>query len=116
LSNTFRIKSKTGEAGKNSIFSLFDKVINVDAVPVRYIPQVLFISMMGIIYIGNSHYTEKTIRKIAKIQVEVEELRADYTSLKADYMFESKQSEVAKKVMELGLEESTKPPFKLELK
>jgi hypothetical protein len=116
MSNTFRIKAKTGEAGKNSIFSLFDRMINVDVVPVRYIPQVLFISMMGIIYIGNSHYTEKTIRKIARMQVEVEELRADYTSLKADYMFESKQSEVAKKVIELGLEESIKPPFKIELK
>jgi hypothetical protein len=114
LSNTFKIKGRSGNSSGNSIFSLIEKLVNVDTVPVKYIPQVLFISMMGIIYIGNSHYTEKTIKKIARLQIEVEELRADYTSLKADYMFESKQSEVAKKVFDLGLEESIKPPFKIE--
>jgi hypothetical protein len=115
LSNKFKIKGKT-EGGRNSIFSLFEKLINIDSVPVRYIPQIIFVSLMGIIYIGNSHYTEKTIKRIARLQVEVEELRADYTSSKADYMIESKQSEVAKKIVDLGLEESMKPPFKIELK
>jgi len=46
---------------------------------------------------------------------EVEDLRADFTTLKAELMFASKQSEVAKKVKEQGLEESMSPPYKIEI-
>jgi hypothetical protein len=121
MANTFKVKSKTDETNKKSIFSFLEKMIDVDGlikqgVPVKYLPHVLFVSFIGIIYIGNSHYTEKTIKKIARLQVEVEELRADYTSLKADYMIDSKQSEVARKVSELGLEESVRPPYKIKVR
>mgnify|MGYP001796119542 FL=1 len=44
---------------------------------------------------------------------EIEDLRADYTTLKADYMYASKQSEVAKKVEKLGIKESLRPPEKI---
>jgi phage shock protein A len=69
--------------------------------------------VLGIFYIGNSHYADKTIRKIDKLEQEVEDLRADYTTLKSEYMFASKQSEVAKRVKKLGLVESQEPPFKI---
>ena len=68
------------------------------------------------IYIGNTHYAEQTVRKIDVVQVEVEDLRADYTTLKADLMFGSKQSEVARKVRPFGLKESLTPPFKVVIK
>ena len=38
---------------------------------------------------------------------------ADYTTLKADLMFSSKQSEVARKVKPYGLKESLTPPYKI---
>jgi hypothetical protein len=66
-----------------------------------------------LLYIGNSHYAEKTIRRIDRTQSEVEDLRADFTTLKSDVMFASKQSEVARRVKSMGLEESLKPPFKV---
>ena len=47
------------------------------------------------------------------MQIEVEDLRADYTTLKADLMFSSKQSEVARKVQAFGLKESLIPPYKV---
>jgi hypothetical protein len=84
--------------------------------PVRYLPYVLFLVFLGLFYIGNSHYADKTNRKISKLEREVEDLRADYTTLKSDYMYSSKQSEVAKKVKELGLFESLEPPHKIEIK
>ncbi len=71
--------------------------------------------VLGLLYISNTHYGEKTVRKINNIQAEVEDLRADYTTLKADLMFASKQSEVAKKVKDLQLKESLRPPFKIEV-
>jgi len=81
--------------------------------PVQYLPKILFIMVLGLVYISNTHYAEKTVRKINTIRAEVEDLRADYTTLKSDLMFASKQSEVARKVKALGLKESLKPPYKV---
>ncbi len=117
--NTFKINK--GKKTSNSLFSVIERKLKLDAVfdgglPTKYIPHTLFLTLIGIFYIGNNHWAEKTIRKIDKVQVEVEELRADYTSLKADYMFASKQSEVARKVKNTGLKESSAPPNKIVLK
>ena len=84
--------------------------------PVKYLPYLLYVMAIGIFYIGNTHYAEKNIRDIDALTTEVEDLRADYTTLKADYMFASKQSEVARKVREIGLEESLEPPKKIIIK
>ncbi|BDC99422.1 FtsL-like putative cell division protein [Persicobacter psychrovividus] len=78
-------------------------------------PWVLFL-LLGVIYIFNSHYTEKTSRKIDKLKQEVLDLRSRYTTMKYSYMYDSKQSEVAKRVKPLGLEESEVPPYKIVIK
>ncbi len=83
--------------------------------PVAYLPKISFIMLLSLLYIGNTHYAEKTVRRINQIQAEVEDLRADYTTLKSDLMFASKQSELARKVKDLGLKESLAPPFKIQV-
>ncbi len=52
----------------------------------------MFVMVIGLLYIGNTHYAEKTVRRIDAAQSEVEDLRADYTTLKSDLMF-CKQAE-----------------------
>ena len=116
--NTYRKDKSNGpKQGSGSIFSFLDKKLGGDkeseGLPVQYLPYILFFVVMAIFYIGNSHYADKTIRKIDKLEQEVEDLRADYTTLKSEYMFASKQSEVAKKVKKMGLVESQEPPFKI---
>lgn len=82
-----------------------------EGIPVKVLPKILFLVVLVLFYIGNTHYAERTIRKIEKLKVHVEDLRADYTTLKADLMFSSKQSEVAKRVEPIGLQESMKAPY-----
>jgi hypothetical protein len=65
------------------------------------------------VYIANSHYTMKNIRNIDKLSKEIKELSWEYKSLKADLMFKSKMTEVAKKVDTLGLKELIEPPKKI---
>ena len=101
-----------------SVFSHLEKRLKLESYfeegfPVHYLPKILFIMALGLIYIGNTHYSEKTVRKINNMQAEVEDLRADYTTMKANLMFSSKQSEVAKKVQPYGLKESLTPPYKV---
>ncbi|SFP99580.1 FtsL-like putative cell division protein [Hymenobacter arizonensis] len=101
-----------------SLFSLLDRVTSVDGLfreglPVRYLPHLLFVMLLTLLYIGNTHYGNRMNRSIHRLKQETEDLRADYTTLKSDYMEASKQSEVARKVAAFGLVESSSPPFRI---
>ena len=119
MENKLKIESKSERSRKGpSVFSGLEKRMRLetyfeDGFPVKYLPKILFGMVLSLIYISNTHYAEKTTRAINKAQSEVEDLRADFTTLKADVMFASKQSEVARRVKLLGLKESVKPPFKI---
>ncbi len=119
--NKFKIKPKMKTGGiARGIFARLERRLKLEdyfeeGFPVKYLPKILFVMVLGLLYISNTHYGEKTVRKINNLQAEVEDLRADYTTLKADLMFASKQSEVAKKVRDLNIKESLKPPFKVEV-
>jgi hypothetical protein len=119
--NKFKINptKKSSKPGV-SMFSGIEKRLRLESYfeegfPVKYLPKILFVMVLGLLYISNTHYAEKTVRRISVVQAEVEDLRADYTTLKSDLMFASKQSEVARKVKGMGLQESLKPPYKVEV-
>jgi hypothetical protein len=127
MENKFKIEPERGgnearvkpaKVGGKSAFSGLEKKLKLESYfeegfPVQYLPKILFVVFLGLIYIGNTHYADKTTRTIERTESEVEDLRADFTTLKADVMFASKQSEVARRVKEIGLEESLRPPFKV---
>lgn len=79
----------------------------------QMLPFLIFLCVLGMIYIGNSHMAVTNIRKIDKLNKEVTELSWMYKSLKADVMFKSKLTEVAKKVDTLGIKELIEPPKKI---
>lgn len=122
--NKFKInpttKTKSEGSSGSSLFSGIEKRLKLESYfeegfPVQYLPKILFVMFLGLLYISNTHHAEKTVRKINTIHTEVEDLRADYTTLKSDLMFASKQSEVARKVRAFGLQESLRPPNKIEV-
>ena len=117
--NTYKLSSsKSGN--QESFFGWLERTLKLDQLfedsnYVKYLPHIVFVTFLGIAYIWNSHQMDKTIREIDALEVEVEDLRADYTTLKAEYMKASKQTEVAKRVKDLGLIESIEPVKKIEL-
>jgi hypothetical protein len=118
ISGTIDNPVKARVSNGTSVFSGLEKKLKLESYfeegfPVQYLPKILFVMALGLLYIGNTHYSEKTVRKINNIQSEVEDLRADYTTMKSDLMFASKQSEVARKVKAYGLKESLTPPYKI---
>ena len=121
IENKFKINPKKAASRPGvSMFSGIERRLRLETYfeegfPVKYLPKILFVMALGLLYISNTHYSEKTVRKISTVQAEVEDLRADYTTLKSDLMFASKQSEVARKVKPMGLKESLKPPYKVEV-
>ena len=127
MENKFKIEPERGgnearvkpsKSGGKSAFSGLEKKLKLESYfeegfPVQYLPKILFVVFLGLIYISNTHYADKTTRTIERMESEVEDLRADFTTLKADVMFASKQSEVARRVKAIGLQESLTPPFKV---
>ena len=101
-----------------SLFSGIEKKLKLETyfeagLPMHYLPRILFFFVLALIYISNTHYADRATREANRLQSEVDDLRADYTTRKADVMYAGKQSEVARRVKVLGLEESMVPPFKV---
>jgi cell division protein FtsL len=122
--NTFRKKVNRGVSqkgnGKN-IFTLIEEKLNVrgilgEGIPVKFVPPFLYVALLALVYIWSNHRAENLIRKIEVVQRDVEDLRADVTTLEAEYMLSSKQSEVAKKIAPFGIIEISEPPVKIKAK
>jgi hypothetical protein len=122
--NAFKNKIKPGNSPKKrkkkTIFSWIEEKFDVtgilgEGVPVQLVPPVIFLAVIGLLYIGSNHRAENMIRRIEKAQQEVGDLRADVTTLEAEIMLKSMQSEVAKRVEARGLYELNQPPFKIEI-
>lgn len=113
MKNTYKLPNNEERGG---LFRLINRFLRMDSsmsevIHVRFLPQILFLSFLCLLYIGNRHYAEKKVRSINHLETAVEDLRADYTTLKAEFMYESKQSEVAKRAAGLGLKESKDSPI-----
>lgn len=80
---------------------------------IRQLPFILFLTLIGLAYIANGYYAEKSYREISRINSRLKELKSEYIILKSELMFISKQSEIANAVLPFGLKESTVPPKKI---
>lgn len=101
-----------------------DEVIGFDrlfgegnnAWPIRNIERILWVTFLLIIYVGMNHNAERLVRQLQQAKTNVDELRAKYTTLEADFMKSGKQSELSKKVIPMGLTDSQTPPRKIIVK
>ncbi len=107
--------SRSANTGNSSAFfrKLFTEGVVSKEAATEMLPFLLFLSFLCMLYIANSHMAVKNIRSIDKLSKEVKELSWEYKSLKADLMFKSKLTEVAKKVDTLGIKELIEPPKKI---
>jgi hypothetical protein len=87
-------------------FLVRDKVI-------RLLPFLLFLTGLGLLYIFNSNYANRTIISISKTKKQIEEQRFEYINTKAKLMQTTRQTEIAKRLQNSGLKESKTPPRKI---
>ena len=112
-----RPKTAEEKMDSNSFISkLFNDGLVSKEAATDALPYLCFLALLGMIYIANSHFAVNNVRRIDKLNKEVKELRWEYKSLKADRMFKSKLTEVAKKVDTLGIKELIEPPKKIIVK
>ena len=79
----------------------------------KQLPFILSLALLAMCYIANNYNSQKTAIKINKTLKEIEGLRYEYISTKANLMYISKQSELVKRLGTSGLKESIVPPDKI---
>jgi hypothetical protein len=107
-------KPKPGKSG-SFIKELLSGIIFSDIIVLKNLWYIIFLTILGAIYIGNRFHAEKITRESARLTREVKDLKAEALSTSANLMYVSKQSEVYRLVREkgLGLEELKTPPYRL---
>ena len=81
----------------------------------KHIGFIIWLTFLGIVYIGKSYHAEKVARSINRLQREVKDLRAESITTAAELMYVSRQSVVQQMVRNnrLELKESVEPPYKI---
>lgn len=77
------------------------------------LPFLSYLFVLVMLFIYNSHHSEKIIRETDKLNKEVKDLRSEYISELSELMSESKQSSVAVKMAPYGIKELKTPPSKI---
>lgn len=80
---------------------------------VQYVPFILFLAVLAVVYIGNGHFADNAIRNTGKATRELKQLQYEYKTLQAEVIYRSKESELANAVAPLGLDRSMEPPIKI---
>lgn len=103
------------EPPKFRVKELLDGTILVRENMIRQLPYVIFLTVLGVIYIGNRFHAERMVRQISELKTEVGNLRAEQITTTSELMNISRPSEVADLVASkgLGLKESLDPPKKI---
>ena len=86
-----------------------------DDVALRYIPYVIFLTMLGLVYIANNHQAERLAGKITKLEREVKVLQMEYGTLKFEFMNRYDRAKISGELKEMGLYPNDKPIVKIVL-
>ncbi|CAM4145320.1 hypothetical protein EWU23_06740 [Cytophagaceae bacterium 50C-KIRBA] len=112
--------SDTEQAPKTSVpkEGILDLLFNMDPLtggelPVKLVYRIAFVAFLILVYIYYSMLADGKIHQIAKTKAELEEIRADYTTQKAEFMKIGKQSYLAIAMKKYALELSLTPPTKV---
>ena len=108
-------KKKKKEKSGSFIKELLSGSMLTEKIILKNLWYILLLTLLAAIYIGNRFHAEKITRETARLQKEVQDLRAESLSTSAELMYVSRQSEVYRMVRGKGLklEELKIPPYKL---
>jgi hypothetical protein len=108
-------KKERDELKGRSIRDIFNGTLLTRGIILKNIGFIIWLTFLGIVYIGNSYHAERVARDISKLQREVKDLRAESITTAAELMYVSRQSVVQRRVQNSRLEvkESVEPPYKI---
>jgi hypothetical protein len=111
-------KEEQKELKKYSLKELITGNVLKQKAIVKQLPFIIFIVVLAMLYIANRFHAEHLLRETAKLQEELNELRAESITVASELMYSSRQSQVIKLVEEneLGLKEARTPPRRVKMR
>ena len=99
-----------------SMKEVLDGRLLADTVLRRNMVFILFLTLLGILYIANGYNTEKLFMKKVALEKELSDLRFESVTTSSELMRISVPSEVERRVKEAGLDlvQSKEPPIQIE--
>jgi hypothetical protein len=79
----------------------------------RYVRYAIFLVIIGLAYIWNSHVAEKQVRRENKLKQQVADAKAEYKTMHARLSAGTRQSAIQDRVDTLGLHPSSKNIYQL---
>jgi len=98
-------KERKGIFGKIASYKINIK----DDLALKYIPYLLYMTFLGIIYIANNHNAEKLAGQITKVERDVKVKQMEYSTLKYEFMNANNKEQTAKQLKQMGLYPNDKP-------
>lgn len=80
----------------------------------EYLRFFIFLVLIGLVYVWNSHLAEKQVIKEDRLKTEIRDLRLHYISIESELSEQKKPSVVADSVEKHGLHLLTQAPYQLE--
>lgn len=81
---------------------------------IKNLSFIVFLAMLGMIYITNVHLAERKMIRIERMEKELEILRYKYVDVKQSLLYTSAPSIIEKKVSDKGLRQTVRAPMVLE--
>ena len=100
---------------KHGIYNILKAKFLVNEDSVKNWRFIVFLILLAIIMIANTHSYEKKIYKIADLTNEVKELRSEFVDRRSELMKIKMESTVADKMIDKGIFPSSVPPKKIKV-
>lgn len=81
----------------------------------KFIPNIVFVSSLAILYIANTYFAERKANQISKLQEEIEYLSIEHNTLKYRYTQKTSYDSLKNLVTELGLIENDSQVILIEI-
>lgn len=104
-----KIRKEKGQRFKNPLIKVLEIEFFSKTDIKKWLPFVLYCTLLAFIYISNRIYAEKRVRHINGLQREVKNAQADYYTIKSEIENLTKPTEVARRVEPMGLYQNLKP-------
>lgn len=98
-----------------SIKNILNGSLLTRGIILKNIGFIVWLTFLGVVYIGNRYHAEKVARSVNILQHKVKDLRAESITSAAELMYFSRQSVVLQmiEINRLELKESVEPPLKI---
>ncbi len=100
---------------KHGIYNILKAKFLVNEDSVKNWRFIVFLILLAIIMIANTHSYEKKIYQIADLTNEVKELRSEFVDRRSELMKIKMESTVADKMVDQGILPSSVPPKKIKV-